>query len=107
MVKNLRLLRDRAGISQQKLGEAVGVSQQTINKYENHDTEPDIYTLAALADYFHTSVDYLIGHTDIDHVIEAVQPYDLNEDEGQLVELYRKLTEKKKQSIRLILEEYS
>jgi len=83
------------------------MSQQTINKYENHDTEPDIHMLIALADYFHTSVDYLIGHTDIDHVIEAVQPYDLNEDEGRLVELYRKLTEKKKRSIRLILEGYS
>ena len=60
----------RAGISQQQLGEIVGVSQQSINKYENHNVEPDVATLCALADYFQTSVDYLVGHTQVDHVID-------------------------------------
>lgn len=61
MVKNLKELRVQAGISQQQLADVIGVSQQSINKYENHNIEPDIRTLVALADYFETSVDYLIG----------------------------------------------
>ena len=68
MVKNLRTLRMSKGISQQQLADVIGTSQQSINKYENHNVEPDISTLIMLADYFQVSVDYLIGHVirDID-----------------------------------------
>lgn len=65
MLKNLKKLRAEAGISQARLAEAIGVSQQAINKYENHNIEPDIETLVQIADYFNTSVDYLVSHTDI------------------------------------------
>ena len=106
MIQNLKRLREKAGISQQKLAVAVGVSQQSINKYENHDIEPDIRTLIAIAEYFNTSVDYLIGHTEIDHVMEAVTPYDLNEEEIAVIKKYRLLTYGEKESVRLILENY-
>ena len=49
MIKNLKKLRNQYGISQQHLANAVGVSQQSINKYENHKSEPDIETLKAIA----------------------------------------------------------
>lgn len=107
MVENLKKLRNKKGVSQQKLADAIEVSQQSINKYENHKIEPDIQTLIKLADYFETSVDYLIGHTDIDHVMEAVYSYDLNEDEESLISNYRKLSKKQKESIRLIMENYT
>lgn len=107
MVENLKKLRNKKGISQQKLADAIGVSQQSINKYENHKIEPDIQTLMKLADYFETSVDYLIGHSDIDHVMEALSGYDLNEDEASLIDNYRKLSKKQKESIRLIVENYT
>ncbi|HIU69449.1 MAG TPA: helix-turn-helix transcriptional regulator [Candidatus Scubalenecus merdavium] len=63
MVKNLKKLRKLFGVSQQQLADVLGVSQQSINKYENHNVEPDIETLIAMADYFDTSVDYLVGRT--------------------------------------------
>lgn len=63
MVKNLRELRRKCGMTQKELGNVVGLTQQTINKYENGNAEPNIRTLIALADYFETSVDYLIGRT--------------------------------------------
>ena len=64
MVKNLKAIRHARGISQQTLANAMGITQQSINKYENHKIEPDIDTLIALADYFDVTVDYLIGRTD-------------------------------------------
>ena len=64
MVENLKLLRQEHGVSQRELAEAVGVSQQSINKYENHAIEPDIATLIALADYFDVSIDYILERTD-------------------------------------------
>ena len=63
MVKNLRLLREEKGYSQQKLAEMINVSQQAIFKYEKTDNEPDISTLICLAKIFGVSVDYLIGNT--------------------------------------------
>lgn len=107
MVQNLKALRIRKGISQQQLADVIGVSQQSINKYENHMIEPDISTLIALADFFNTSVDYLIGHTEIDHIIEAVQHCDLNNDEVTLIDGYRKLVKEEKESIQLIIKNYN
>lgn len=105
MLYNLKRLRKAAGITQQQLAAAVDVSQQSINKYENHDIEPDIRTLIALADYFHTSVDYLIGHT---YVTDHLQPdVKLSSEEIKVINLYRFLSPKEKESIHLILENYN
>ncbi len=107
MVKNLKQLRSEKGISQNKLAEIIGTSQQSINKYENHNIEPDINTLTALADFFNTSVDYLIGYSDIRHKIEPVSPFDLNSDEAELITVYRNLTDKEKESLHLIAKNYN
>lgn len=60
MLKNLRLLREEKGMSQKQLADCIGVSQQSINKYENHNVEPDIGALIRIADCFSTSVDYIV-----------------------------------------------
>lgn len=106
MVYNLKLLRQLHGISQQRLAEAVGATQQSINKYENHATEPDIATLILIADFFHTSVDFLIGHTEAQAEHEGVPVYRLNADEVKLVNQYRQLSLKEKDSIHLVMENY-
>lgn len=61
---NLKTLRLERKLSQQKLAEQFGITQQAIFNYENDITEPDIYMLKQLATFFHTTVDYLIGHSD-------------------------------------------
>lgn len=106
MVKNLKALRNKKGISQQQLADVIGTSQQSINKYENHSIEPDIDTLILMANFFNTSVDYLIGNTQINRVIENVKPNDLNRDETYLVENYRKLDKNRKESIHIIINNY-
>ena len=104
MIQNLKQLRKKAGISQQALAEKIGVSQQSINKYENHNIEPDIETLIRLADFFNTSVDYLIGHTEIEHPIEPVSPYDLNQAEAKIIDSYRIISTKQKHLVLMIVE---
>lgn len=52
MLKNLRLLREESGMSQRQLADRIGVSQQSINKYENHNVEPDIGALIRMATAF-------------------------------------------------------
>ena len=104
MVKNLRKLRMNKGISQQRLAEVIGTSQQSINKYENHNVEPDISTLILLADYFQVSVDYLIGHT-VDET-ERQHKLELDKDESCLVLNYRQLSKDEKRSIQLVQKNY-
>ena len=107
MVKNLKDLRQNKNMSQQQLADIIGVSQQSINKYENHSIEPDINTLIHIAQLFDTSVDYLIGNSDIKRKIEFVSPFDLNDDEALLVNSYRLLNSNEKASIKLIIENYN
>ena len=60
---NLRIaeLRHKKKITQQELADMVGVSFQTISKWENGGAMPDITHLPNLAEYFDVSVDQLIG----------------------------------------------
>ena len=106
MVKNLKLLRTKKGLSQQQLADIICTSQHSINKYENHNVEPDIDTLIAFADFFNTSVDYLIGNTDINRKIEPVHQYCLNDEEMSLIDGFRKLTKGEKDSISAVVNNY-
>lgn len=64
MVKNLRLLREESGMSQQGLADLLGTTQQAIYKYEKTAVEPDISTLIKLSDIFGVTVDFLIGNSE-------------------------------------------
>ena len=88
---NLKSLREEKHISQQKLAEEIGTNQQNIHRYEHGFYEPDIQTLKLLANFFNTSIDYLVGNANVRHKIEAVEKFDLNEDEAALMEKYRLL----------------
>lgn len=106
MLPNLRLLRQEFGISQQRLADAVDVSQPSINKYENHNIEPDIDVLIRLADYFNTSVDYIIGHTDVRRKIEQTEAYHLTAEEGQHLTQYRALSSEEKRCIEHVMAQF-
>ena len=51
-------------MSQQAVADVFHVTQQTIFKYEHALAEPDLDVILHMADFFGTSVDYLIGNTD-------------------------------------------
>lgn len=57
---NLIALRKRAGVSQEELANVIGVSRQSISKYENGTAEPDLTHLAKLKTYFGISYDSLL-----------------------------------------------
>lgn len=102
---HLKILRKQKNLSQQRLADVLHISQQSVYKYENDITTPDIETLVNMADFFDTSVDYLIGYTDISHKIEPVSDYSLNSDEQQIIEKYRQLPSSNRKLIQKIIEE--
>ena len=103
-LKNLKLLRTEKGVSQQKVADAISSNQQSIHRYENGDYQPDIETLIALADYFNTSIDYIVGRTDIRNRIEKVEKYALNKEESKLIDSFRQFSPEYKKYQTLMME---
>lgn len=65
IIKNLRKGR---GFTQEELAERLGVTYQTISKWENDSGMPDISQIVPLATIFDVSTDFLFG---IDHTSET------------------------------------
>ncbi len=57
-------LRKEKKLVQEKLGEYIGVSKQTISKYEKGTKIPSRENVEKLADFFGVPVDYLLGKSD-------------------------------------------
>lgn len=68
---NLRIrdLREDKDLTQKEISKMLGCSQQTYSRYETGEITIDILSLSKLADFYNTSVDYLIGRT------SEIKPY--------------------------------
>lgn len=66
---NILELRKKLQLSQEKLGEKVGVTRQTISNWELEQTTPDTYQLIALAKALNVSIDTLVEN-DIQNLLE-------------------------------------
>lgn len=63
-MKNLRKLREKRNINQLKLAMDIGITQESVSKYETDNAFPSKDILIKLADYLNCSIDYLLGRTD-------------------------------------------
>lgn len=66
----LRQLRNDAGITQDELAKAIGVSKSSVNMYERGEREPGFETMEAIADYFNVDMDYLYGRSDVKNAVK-------------------------------------
>ena len=107
MLKNLKALREEYGISQQRLAEAIFVTQPSINKYENHNTEPEIEILKRIADYFDTTIDYLVGYSEQRYRAEHLTQERLTPREAGLLADLRALPEEKRECVEQVVRLFS
>lgn len=64
MIKErLKQLRHEKGLNQRELAKDLKLSTSTIGMYEAGQRTPDAETLKRTADYFNTTVDYLLGRS--------------------------------------------
>ena len=81
-VNRIAELRKKIGLSQSALGEILGVSQQTISKYEKSDLNVPADILAQMSRVFKVSIEYILRN-------------ELNEKEedvkSEIMRLYRSL----------------
>ena len=75
-------LRKRKGLSQEQLGYELGVSRQTVSKWELGQSYPDFQRLVLLSDYYEMSLDELVKGVDVGDVRA------LNESEKQISSIY-------------------
>ncbi len=63
-MKNIKFIRVINDYTQLKVQMDTGISQSTISKYESGDAIPTIDNLLILANYYKTSLDFLMDLTD-------------------------------------------
>ncbi|MGH1817674.1 helix-turn-helix domain-containing protein [Enterococcus casseliflavus] len=65
MFQRIRDLREDNDLTQNQIATLLNISQSTYSRYENGELEIPIQTLIKLANYYNTSIDYLVNLTDI------------------------------------------
>ena len=78
--KQIKILRNRDGVTQDRLADALGVTSQAISKWENEIGYPDIEYIVPIANFFNVTVDALFEH-------------DRSESENKIKEYCEKLDE--------------
>ncbi len=87
--ENLTEIRKRSGDSQLALAEYLGVTNRTVSKWENGESEPDYSNLAAIAERYCVSVDWLLGR----EVKEEENPYENRTGEEIIQAYYKKVVD--------------
>ena len=62
-MSHLKELREQKRLSQTALHIATGIDQSLLSKYERGERIPSSADLILLADFYHTSIDYILGRT--------------------------------------------
>lgn len=92
--QRLKILREEKGLKQIDIANILGVGRTTYTQYETEKSEPDLATVAKLADFFGVSIDYLLGKTDIRTPKEDELIKSLFGDNPELFELLKRFTER-------------
>lgn len=61
--KRLISLRKDKKLTQHELAKQLGITRSALSQYELGNRQPDYETLEKIAQYFHVSIDYLLGRT--------------------------------------------
>lgn len=65
MYQRLRDLREDRDLNQTEVAKMLGMSQTGYSKYETGENDIPTAVLIKLADFYDTSIDYLLGRTDV------------------------------------------
>ncbi len=75
LAERLRKYRKEKDMTQEALAQVIGVSPQSVSKWECGDGYPDITLLPGIANYFEVSIDELLGNDEISAREDVQQNY--------------------------------
>lgn len=84
---NIRTLRRKADLTQEELAAQIGVSCQSVSRWEQGTTYPDMELLPVLAGLFGVTVDTLLGMPDIEKERKADEAFDALRRESMKAEI--------------------
>lgn len=84
----IRDFRLKLGLSQREVSEKLNIPQTTLFSYETDTNEPNIQTLIKLADFYHVSLDELVGRE-----ADTINLKYLNENEAYLIRKILKMND--------------
>ena len=91
-------------MSQEKLGQIVGVGRSTVAMWESGKSEPDNDTLIKLAEIFDVSTDYLLGRTDQKEMPAPTEEDGQSDAEKALLEMFRLVPDKDRGMVTQMIE---
>ena len=92
MESQIKILREKRGLIQAILATELGITQQTLSKYEKDVNIIKIDVLKRLAEYFNVTTDYLLGLSDVKRDLTGQLKISETLDEYyDLIEVYKKL----------------
>lgn len=94
----LRQLRKSAGVNQAEIAGLLNISREAYSMYETGRRQPSNEMLRILADYYHVSVDYILGRTDVPELARH-----LGERERFLLEAFRSVDARAQDTILTLL----
>lgn len=105
MESRIKILREKRGLIQAILATELGITQQTLSKYEKDVNIIKIDVLKRLAEYFNVTTDYLLGLSDVKRDLTGQLKISETLDEYyDLIEVYKKLDRYDQESVWSILQ---
>lgn len=88
-MERLKLLRQENNLLQKDVASALGIGRTTYVKYESGVSEPSIEMILKIADIFHVSTDFLLGHDTVTVSSTFPSSTSLTAEEQRLLAAYR------------------
>lgn len=89
---NLKQIRNKKGLLQTKVAMDLNITQETVSSYETGRVLPLSDMLIKLADYYNTSIDYLLCRTKYDMPIDSIKPDNISDKDFTIINKINKLS---------------
>jgi len=96
---NLKEIRNNKSLLQTKVAMDLNITQETVSSYETGRVLPSSDMLINLADYYNTSIDYLLCRTKYDMTIDSIKPNNITDKDFIILNKINRLTNSDKDKI--------
>lgn len=96
---NLKEIRNNKGLLQTKVAMDLNITQETVSSYETGRVLPSSDMLINLADYYNTSIDYLLCRTKYNLPIDSIKPNNITDKDFIILNKISKLSNTDKDKI--------
>ncbi len=104
MKNNLKEIRKSKNLLQTKVAMDLNITQETISSYETGRVFPSSDMLIKLANYYNTSIDYLLCRTKYNMPINTIKPNNISDDDFILLNKINKLSSQNRVKVEAYIE---